>query len=667
MSNNSIQKADFVFIGMGAANCLLVLKMHEHGLLSKKKLAIIEHNSKAICERNFCFWSTEEELLKLKLENLVSSKWQQIKVGARNYQTITPLSYHHIRGIDLHDKVTQLLKEQDVSYYNELFDSKPLVKPKSFVIHLTDTTIEASKVFDSRPPTYNVVENNQSHLLQSFYGWEISAPDYNFDTSTMVMMDFDIPQNNYCQFMYILPFTKNSALFEVTRFGKEKITKDEAKTILIDYLAQFGFSYQIIEEEKGVIPMSSCEITKTNYGENWVVTGANANMVKPTTGYAFHNMAIDATNHVAAMVNQQPFVREKDFTRFKYYDSLLLKILEETPQHGKKIFQNLFHHISINNVLSFLNEKSSFTKELYIFSKLPILIFLRVACKDLFSRCVKLSPAYLAFSITLVSLFFYALHLDSFLWILLGIGFLSVGLSHGALDYLTEKVIHTRGQFVKYIATYLIKGTLLGLLWIFMPDLALVVFLAFSAWHFGEADFREWNHKQGFSSFIWGGIVLFTILFYHQEETIAVLQHIKGLHVQHLIESLSVNQLFIGKLVLLFFSLLFAAYNRSKLMLLTLCYLLLSTMLSLILSFGIYFVMQHSLHGWRHLKNDLKTNSYNLFLKALPFSLGGVFIFLTFMFLNNKDYMGIFFIILSCISMPHIFSMHNFYANSSKK
>ena len=176
-------------------------------------------------------------------------------------------------------------------------------------------------------------------------------------------------------------------------------------------------------------------------------------MVKPTTGYAFHNMATDATNHVAAMVNQQPFVREKDFTRFKYYDSLLLKILEETPQHGKKIFQNLFHHISINNVLSFLNQKSSFTKELYIFSKLPILIFLRVACKDLFSRCVKLSPAYLSFSITLVSLFFYALHLDSFLWILLGIGFLSVGLSHGALDYLTEKVIHTRGQFVKYIAT----------------------------------------------------------------------------------------------------------------------------------------------------------------------------------------------------------------------
>ena len=250
MSNNSIQQADFMFIGMGAANCLLVLKMHEHGLLSKKKLAIVELNSNTISSRNFCFWCTQEELLKLKLENLVSSKWEQIKVGTRNYQTINPLSYYHIRGNDLHNKVVEILKEQDVSYYNELYTSKPLVKSNSFVINLTDTTIEARKVFDSRPPSYNLVESNQSHLLQSFYGWEISAHNHTFDTSAMVMMDFDIPQNNYCQFMYILPFTKNSALFEVTRFGKEKITKQEAEILLKDYLAQFGFSYQILEPSR---------------------------------------------------------------------------------------------------------------------------------------------------------------------------------------------------------------------------------------------------------------------------------------------------------------------------------------------------------------------------------------------------------------------------------
>ena len=58
---------------------------------------------------------------------------------------------------------------------------------------------------------------------------------------------------------------------------------------------------------------------------------------------------------------------------------------------------------------------------------------------------------------------------------------------------------------------------------------------------------------------------------------------------------------------------------------------------------------------------DLKTNSFSLWLKGLPLSLGGALIFLIFMLLNNKDYFSIFFIVLSCISMPHIISMHKFY------
>jgi hypothetical protein len=69
------------------------------------------------------------------------------------------------------------------------------------------------------------------------------------------------------------------------------------------------------------------------------------------------------------------------------------------------------------------------------------------------------------------------------------------------------------------------------------------------------------------------------------------------------------------------------------------------------------------LHGWSHLKSDLKTNSYNLWLKSLPFSLGGAVIILLFMLANSADYVGVFFILLSCISMPHILSMHHFYTS----
>jgi len=667
MSTNLNEQFDFLFIGLGAANCLLLLKMHENDLLQNKKFAIIEPNDKVVNDRTFCFWANEKELLKLNLGDLVSAKWQQIKVADCNYQTINPLFYYHIKGIDLYNKVKGILKGKEVKYYKEIFAGQPHIKSTSFEISLTDTKIVANKVFDSRPPSYAKAEKNQSHLLQSFYGWEVKAHDYTFDSSAMVMMDFNIPQSNYCQFMYVLPFTENTALFEVTRFGKEKITKDEAEKILIEYLAQFGFSYQIMEEERGIIPMSSLNISNIDYGENWIYNGANANMIKPTTGYAFYNMVLDANRHTEAMLNQSAFIRKKQPKRFKFYDNLLLKILEETPQHGKKIFQNLFSHIPINNVLTFLSEKTSIRNELFIFSKLPILIFLRVALKDILYRFTNLTPTYFAFIITIVSLLSYVLNFKEMLWLLLGIGFLSVGLSHGAIDYLTDKTINNRKQLLKFIVSYLLKGATLGLLWFFFPDLALLVFITFSAWHFGQADFREWKYKQGFNSFVWGLIVLINILSFHYDETIVVLQHINGLQIHHLLSGLSVNQLFVGKISISIFSILFTAYHRSKLMLLTVFYLLLSTMLPLLISFGIYFVTQHSLHGWRHLKKDLKTNSYNLWLKALPFSMGGALIILIFMLANNKDYLGVFFIILSCISMPHIFSMHSFYERFNEK
>lgn len=666
MNNNLTQTFDFLFIGMGAANCLLLLKMNEYDLLRDKKIAIIEPNSSILNDRNFCFWSTKEDISNLNIEDLISSKWEQIKVTERKSQRIAPLFYYHIRGINLHNKVNEILKEQQVEYYKEIFNDIPLLESESFVINLINTKIEAKKVFDSRPPSYNPNQKNKSHLLQSFYGWEVSITDNTFDTSTMVMMDFDIAQNNYCQFMYVLPFSENTALFEVTRFGTDKISKEEANTLLTEYLNRVGFEYQIVAEEKGVIPMSSFQITHIDYGKNWVVTGANANMIKPTTGYAFHNMAIDASKQAEAMFNQQPFIRKNNYTRFKFYDNLLLKILEETPQQGKKIFQSLFNNISINDVLKFLSEKSSLNKELLIFSKLPILIFLRVALKDIFYRITNLAPTYLAFITTITFLFLYTLNLDKIIWLFLAVGFLSIGLSHGAVDHLTDKTIQGQKQ-VKFIIDYLIKGMLLGLLWIILPDLALLAFIAFSAWHFGQADFREWNLKQGFNTFVWGIIVLSIILFYHHNETITVLQHIKGLQIHQLLKDLSESQLFIGKIAITCFSILFMTYNKSKLMLITLGYLLLSSMLPLIVSFGIYFVTQHSMHGWKHLKKDLKINSYNLWLKSLPFSMGGALIILIFMLVNNKDYIGIFFIALSCISMPHIFLMHNFYERFNEK
>ena len=50
--------------------------------------------------------------------------------------------------------------------------------------------------------------------------------------------------------------------------------------------------------------------------------------------------------------------------RFSFYDRLLLLILSKKPSQGKFIFQSLFKNNSTKEILNFLDEKSTFFKDL---------------------------------------------------------------------------------------------------------------------------------------------------------------------------------------------------------------------------------------------------------------------------------------------------------------
>jgi lycopene beta-cyclase len=659
-SNNHIE-VDFLFIGLGAANCLLLLNLFEKGLLKNKKIAVIEPSSKDVNDRTFCFWTSKEEVAQLNLQQLISSSWSHINVNGTK-EHITPLNYFHIKGIDLYIKAKDILEKETTQYFTTSLSTEPnILNNYLYEVDVENEKIIAKKVFDSRPPIFSTPKNNQSHLFQSFYGWEIETTNTEFDNSTATMMDFDIAQNDACQFMYVLPFTDRTALFEITRFGKEIISKHDAEIIFKEYIQKMGIKYTVLDEERGVIPMSSAIIDNNHYGVNWIYTGAKANMIKPSTGYAFHAMAKDAKSLAEAIQKGEVFKRKNRVSRFKFYDRLLLKILELSPSRGKEIFQCLFTNIPISKVLTFLNEKTSLLNEIHIFSKLPIALFLNTAVKDVSYKISTLTPPLAAFIFTLVSLFLHINQLEEVLWIFLGLGFLTIGLSHGAVDHLTDQKINGQRQFIKFIAVYLAKGALLGAIWFILPDLALITFIAYSAWHFGQADAKEWNLKQGTNSFLWGFSVLSLILVFHFEETLAVLEHIKGLRLNDYLQTFTQQEILYSKSIATVFSLLMVVYNKSKRMALTFSYLFMSSMLPLLVSFGIYFVIQHSFHGWNHLKTALKTNTYQLWKKSLPFSMGGAFIIISFMLLNRTDYIGIFFILLSCISIPHVLSMDLFY------
>jgi lycopene beta-cyclase len=63
--------------------------------------------------------------------------------------------------------------------------------------------------------------------------------------------------------------------------------------------------------------------------------------------------------------------------RFRLYDILLLRILQNQPNRGKEIFEQLFRTQSIQRILKFLDEETTIFEEIAIFSRLPIRLFLK--------------------------------------------------------------------------------------------------------------------------------------------------------------------------------------------------------------------------------------------------------------------------------------------------
>ncbi len=117
------------------------------------------------------------------------------------------------------------------------------------------------------------------------------------------------------------------------------------------------------------------------------------------------------------------------------------------------------------------------------------------------------------------------------------------------------------------------------------------------------------------------------------------------------------------------FTLLIIALYFNKLSLyFLLIILLLGIATPLIFAFGIYFICQHSINAWQHLKQELLISNKTLLKEAYPFTFAAVIFFVAIVlvsyFLQSQEINILksqFFIFLACISLPHVLLMHNFY------
>lgn len=669
MKQNSPIACDYLFAGAGASAALLLMRMEREGLLVGKKVVLLDTDFTSLSRKTFCFWAKPDEDIARDCAGLIQKTWSHLRINRGNASALKPLQYHYIPGVNVQNAVRSLAGKNNF----ELVESSVNAIESHNDGVLVNTGMGsylATRVFDSRPAGFLPPKPNESLLFQSFIGYMIEPEKSLSGLNCMDMMDFGVDQQGATQFVYVLPLSESKALVELTRFGTKKITEAEALPVLENYLQNHFGNARTLETETGCIPMCSADLEVHDI-HGVVRLGGRAGAIKPGTGYAFKNMHAHAVEITAKLCQNQTPVLKPVSGRFRFYDRLLLWILSNHPGWGKPIFQQLFNRNATPKILHFLDEKTSLAGDLTILLSLPFKPFLQALWQDLKCRFGHFSvsrPLLLVMFVTLLCLVHAGFPdvYENLQWGLLAAGLFTVGIPHGAVDHLLGTGTLKNRPSPVFMLGYLGIMLLYLIVWSLVPLPALLLFIGYSAFHFGQSDLLEWNIKapNPLKSFLWGLIALGIMLFTHTADVILIVQgfgiHIRFIHPQF-------GQLFAWLLGIV--GIIWAGFEKSRAMFWSLAMLFLSMQLPVVSAFGLYFIGQHSINGWKHLKLGLQLDNKALYAKAFPFTLAAFILFGVFwwlsatemLFLKKEQWISTGFVFIACLSLPHVWAMHKFY------
>ena len=250
---------DYIIIGAGASGILLADAMGNDTYFNQKKILLLDKNPKNINDRTWCFWEKGEGVF----DPIVYRKWDNIHFAGRDISKrtdITPYSYKMIRGIDFYNHYLGRIKK----YSNITFLQGEVVQLKEtnseVHIHTEGDQYTGKYIFNSIFD-YKMATRQKKYpvLQQHFVGWVIKTDLPVFNASEITYMDFSIPQKGNTRFMYVLPYSKDTALIEYTLFSEDLLKKEEYESAIKEYISKrFQCKdYEIIEKETGSIPMTA--------------------------------------------------------------------------------------------------------------------------------------------------------------------------------------------------------------------------------------------------------------------------------------------------------------------------------------------------------------------------------------------------------------------------
>lgn len=275
---------------------------------------------------------------------------------------------------------------------------------------------------------------------------------------------------------------------------------------------------------------------------------------------------------------------------------------------------------------------------------------------------------------------------EYFQYVFLILGTVLLGIPHGANDniifYKNLKKTNTNTKVVFY-SVYLLMMLLAFIMWYLAPEIFLILFVLYSAHHFGQSNWFYLNYSENdirklFQYLAWGLYVIICPVLLNYDESIKIISFISNG------ENSVFNFLFDNKLVvtllLITTNVLMILYyffsgkielsiaTKEMLIFATLTILFLTT--PLYLAFFAYWIFFHSYNSIietsQFLNNSRSNRSIFVSLKkAVPLSLvsyiGIILLYFIIGDLSEEVLISVLFIAIACLTVPHMFVMQLVY------
>lgn len=256
----------------------------------------------------------------------------------------------------------------------------------------------------------------------------------------------------------------------------------------------------------------------------------------------------------------------------------------------------------------------------------------------------------------------------------------SLGILHGSNDITLIKRVyyHKNPAFLMVLISYLIVIGVGTALFFFMPFTALILFILFSAYHFGEQHFYFLNIHKPVMSYVfyigYGLLVITLILYLNASDALRIINQMTGVTV-----TLNILRWVLLTSLIMTSTIAVVIYLKQKFnVVLELFYLVLFSIVffasNLIWSFALYFIFWHSLPSLadqvQYLYKDLSKETIVRYLKDSfiywLISVVGFFVLVQFFKDNATVMFSFFFSFLAAITFPHVLVMHKILKSNDK-